>query len=96
MNQLFGFGSKSEEEMHAEIEENVPNNTNNTRESGWKQFHKFIQGCIHLLKIIAGITILHLFSRKKPGLHSKNYKSGSRIAGEKWREYLKMPNINLN
>jgi hypothetical protein len=40
--------------------------------------------------------ILHLFSRKKPGLHSKNYKSGSRIAGEKWREYLKMPNINLN
>jgi hypothetical protein len=56
MNQLFGFGSKSEEEIHAEIEENVPNNTNNTRESGWKQFHKFIQGCIHLLKIIAGIT----------------------------------------
>jgi hypothetical protein len=42
------------------------------------------------------VGILHLFSRKKPGLHSKNYKSGSRIAGEKWREYLKMPNINLN
>jgi hypothetical protein len=42
------------------------------------------------------VTILHLFSRKKPGLHGKNYKSGSRIAGEKWREYLKMPNINLN
>jgi BMFP domain-containing protein YqiC len=44
MNQLFGFGSKSEEEINAEIEENVPNNTKNTRESVWKQFHKFIQG----------------------------------------------------
>jgi hypothetical protein len=56
MNQLFGFGSKSEEEMNAEIEENVPNNTKNTHESVWKQFHEFVQGCIHLLKIFAGIT----------------------------------------
>jgi hypothetical protein len=45
---------------------------------------------------VCTVAILHLFSRKKPGLHSKNYKSASRIAGEKWREYLKMPNINLN
>jgi hypothetical protein len=56
MNQLFGFGSKSEEEINAEFEENVPDNTKNTRESVWKQFHKFIQVCIHLLKIFAGIT----------------------------------------
>jgi hypothetical protein len=41
MNQLFGFGSKSEK-INAEIEENVPNNTKNTCESVWKQFHKFI------------------------------------------------------
>jgi hypothetical protein len=27
MNQLFGFGSKSEEEINAEFEENVPDNT---------------------------------------------------------------------
>jgi hypothetical protein len=51
MNQLFGFGGKSGEEINAEIEENVPNNTKNTRESVWKQFHTFIQDCIHLLKI---------------------------------------------
>jgi hypothetical protein len=56
MNQLFGFGSKSEEEINAEIEENVPNNTKNTHESVWKQFHEFVQSCIHLLKIFAGIT----------------------------------------
>jgi hypothetical protein len=56
MNQPFGCGSKSEEEINTEIEKNVPNNTKNTRESVWKQFHKFIQGCIHLLKIFAGIT----------------------------------------
>jgi hypothetical protein len=49
MNQLWQFGSKSEEEINAEIEENVSNNTKKTRESIWKQF-------IHLLKIIAGIT----------------------------------------
>jgi hypothetical protein len=35
MNQLFGFGSKLEEEINAEIEENVPNNTKNTREPVW-------------------------------------------------------------
>jgi hypothetical protein len=56
MNQLFGCDSKSEEEINTEIQENVSNNTKNTRESVWKQFHKFIQGCIHLLKIFAGIT----------------------------------------
>jgi hypothetical protein len=33
MNQLFGFGSKSEEEINAEIEENVPNNTKKTHVS---------------------------------------------------------------
>jgi hypothetical protein len=43
MNQLWQFGSKSEEE----IEENVSNNTKKTRKSIC---------CIHLLKIIAGIT----------------------------------------
>jgi hypothetical protein len=31
MNQLWQFGSKSEEEINAEIEENVSNNTKNTR-----------------------------------------------------------------
>jgi hypothetical protein len=51
MNQLFGCGSKSEEEINTEMTK-----TKNTRESVWKQFHKFIQGCIHLLKIFAGIT----------------------------------------
>jgi hypothetical protein len=56
MNQLFGFGSKSEEEINAEIEENVHQHKKNTRESVWKQFHKLIQGCIDLLKIFAGIT----------------------------------------
>jgi hypothetical protein len=50
-----GFGSKSKE-INAEIEKNVSNNTKNTRESVWKQFHKFIQGCIHLLKLFARIT----------------------------------------
>jgi hypothetical protein len=49
MNQLWQFGSKSEEEINAEIEENVSNNTKETRGSN-------SQGCIHLLKIIAGIT----------------------------------------
>jgi hypothetical protein len=52
MNQLWQFGSKSEEEINAEIEENVSNNTKKTRESIWKQFSRLI----HLLKIIAGIT----------------------------------------
>jgi predicted hydrolase (HD superfamily) len=33
MNQLFEFGCKSEEEINAEIEENVSNNTKKTRES---------------------------------------------------------------
>jgi hypothetical protein len=52
MNQLWQFGSKSEEEINAEIEENVSNKTKKTRESIWKQFsrlHSFV-------KIIAGIT----------------------------------------
>jgi hypothetical protein len=31
--QLWQFGSKSEEEINAEIEENVSNNTKKTRES---------------------------------------------------------------
>jgi hypothetical protein len=52
MNQLWQFGSKSEEEIKAEIEENVSNNTKKTRES----IGSNSQGCIHLLKIIAGIT----------------------------------------
>jgi hypothetical protein len=52
MNQLWQFGSKSEEEINTEIEENVSNNTKKTRESIWKQFSRLI----HLLKIIAGIT----------------------------------------
>jgi hypothetical protein len=45
MNQLWQFGSKSEEEINAEIEENVSNNTKKTRESIWKQFsrlHSFL------------------------------------------------------
>jgi hypothetical protein len=33
MNQLWQFGSKSEEEINAEIEENISNNTKKTRES---------------------------------------------------------------
>jgi hypothetical protein len=49
MNQLWQFGSKWEEEINAEIEENVSNNTKKT-------FGSNSQGCIHLLKIIAGIT----------------------------------------
>jgi hypothetical protein len=49
MNQ---FGSKSEEEINAEIEENVSNNTKKTRESIWKQFsrlHSFVKNyrCDH-------------------------------------------------
>jgi hypothetical protein len=40
MNQLWQFGSKSEEEINAEIEENVSNNTKKTRESIWKQFSR--------------------------------------------------------
>jgi hypothetical protein len=43
MIQLWQFGSKSEEEINAEIEENV---SNNTRESIWKQFsrlHSFVK-----------------------------------------------------
>jgi predicted hydrolase (HD superfamily) len=46
MNQLWQFGSKSEEEINAEIEENVSNNTKKTRESIWKQFsrlHSFVK-----------------------------------------------------
>jgi hypothetical protein len=47
MNQLWQFGTKSEEEINAEIEENVANNTKKTRESVWKQFlrlHSFGSG----------------------------------------------------
>jgi hypothetical protein len=40
MNQLWQFGSKSDEEINAEIEENVSNNTKKTGESIWKQFSK--------------------------------------------------------
>jgi hypothetical protein len=40
MNQLWQFGSKSEEEINAEIEENVSDNTKKTRESIWKQFSR--------------------------------------------------------
>jgi hypothetical protein len=46
MNQLWQFGSKSGEEINAEIEENVSNNTKKTRESIWKQFsrlHSFVK-----------------------------------------------------
>jgi hypothetical protein len=46
MNQLGQFGSKSEEEINAEIEENVSNNIKKTRESIWKQFsrlHSFVK-----------------------------------------------------
>jgi hypothetical protein len=52
VNQLWQFGSKSEEEINAEIEENVSNNTKKTR----SPFGSNSQGCIHLLKIIAGIS----------------------------------------
>jgi hypothetical protein len=51
MNQLCQFGSKSEEEINAEIEENVSNNTRHV-----SPFESNSQGCVHLLKIIAGIT----------------------------------------
>jgi hypothetical protein len=40
MNQIWQFGSKSEEEINTEIEENVSNNTKKTRESIWKQFSR--------------------------------------------------------
>jgi hypothetical protein len=46
MNQLWQFGGKSEEEINAEIEGNVSNNTIKTRESIWKQFstlHSFVK-----------------------------------------------------
>jgi hypothetical protein len=46
MNQLWQFGSKSEEEINAEVEENISNNTKKTRESIWKQFsrlHSFVK-----------------------------------------------------
>jgi hypothetical protein len=46
MNQLWQFRRKSEEEINAEIKENVSNNTKNTRESIWKQFsslHSFVK-----------------------------------------------------
>jgi hypothetical protein len=46
MNQLWQFGNKSEEEINAEIEENVSNNTKKTRESIWKEFsrlHSFVK-----------------------------------------------------
>jgi hypothetical protein len=46
MNQVWQFGSKSEEEINAEIEANVSNNTKKTRESIWKQFsrlHSFVK-----------------------------------------------------
>jgi predicted hydrolase (HD superfamily) len=46
MNQLWQFGSKLEEEINAEIEENVSNNTKKTHESIWKQFstlHSFVK-----------------------------------------------------
>jgi hypothetical protein len=49
MNQLWQFGNKSEEEINAEIEENVSNNTQ-------ASFGSNSQGCIHLLNIIPGIT----------------------------------------
>jgi hypothetical protein len=46
-HELWQFGSKSEEEINAEIEENVSNNTKKkTRESIWKQFsrlHSFVK-----------------------------------------------------
>jgi hypothetical protein len=45
MNQLWQFGSKSEE-INAEIEENVSNNTKNTRKSIWKQFSRLCQGFV--------------------------------------------------
>jgi hypothetical protein len=53
MNQLWQFGSKSEEEINAEIEENV---SNNTKKKHVSPFGSNSQGCIHLFKIIAGIT----------------------------------------
>jgi hypothetical protein len=52
MNQLWQFGSKSEEEINAEIEENV--STNKKRHVS--PFGSNSQGCIHLLKIIIGIN----------------------------------------
>jgi hypothetical protein len=49
MNQLWQFGCKLEEEINADIEEHVSSNTKKT-------FGSHSQGCIHLLKIIAGVT----------------------------------------
>jgi hypothetical protein len=49
MNQLWQFGSKSEEEINAEIEENVSNNTKKTREFIWKQFSRL--GSLVVLQI---------------------------------------------
>ncbi|KAJ3646914.1 hypothetical protein Zmor_024473 [Zophobas morio] len=45
--ELKRFGSKSEEEINAEVEENVPNNAKTAREFVWRQFHKFLseKGC---------------------------------------------------
>jgi predicted O-linked N-acetylglucosamine transferase (SPINDLY family) len=39
---IYFIGSKSEEEINAEIEENVSNNTKKTRESIWK-LHSFVK-----------------------------------------------------
>jgi hypothetical protein len=52
MNQLWQFGSKLEEEINSDIEENVSSNT----KKHVRTFGSHSQGCIHLLKIIAGIT----------------------------------------
>jgi hypothetical protein len=56
MNQLWQFGSKLEEEINSDIEENVSSNT----KKHVRTFGSHSQGCIHLLKIIAGITIVVL------------------------------------
>jgi hypothetical protein len=52
MNQLWQFGSKSEEEINAEIEKMFPT----TQKRHVSPFGSNSQGCIHLLKIIAGFT----------------------------------------
>jgi predicted hydrolase (HD superfamily) len=57
MNQVWQFGSKSEEEINAEIEENVSNNTKKTCESIWKQFSRllsFVKN--YIAEITSGIT----------------------------------------
>jgi hypothetical protein len=53
MNQIWQFGSKPEEEINAEIEENV---YNNKKKRHMSPFGSNSQGCIHLLKVIPGIT----------------------------------------